>query len=220
MRHKYKGRKMGTSFAHRKAMKKNLVNALFLNDRIKTIETRAKEIRPDVDKIITLAKRGDLHARRQAIALTGDKEVVREIFLKVEQGLFQDRQGGYTRILKLGNRKGDNAPVCIMELVTDPVALKKKQETAQSGAKKSTKKATPKKIEPADEAAEENEEETPALDEPVEDEAPEASAESSEEAEAAAEDKAEEVEEPAEAAAEDAAAKDEGAAEDETEKTE
>ncbi len=173
MRHNYKGRKMGTSFAHRKAMKKNLVNALFLNDRIKTIETRAKEIRPDVDKIITLAKRGDLHARRQAIALTGDKEVVREVFLKVEQGLFQDREGGYTRIMKLGNRKGDNAPMCIMELCTEPVALKWQKEAAkEGGSAKPTKKATPKKIEAAEEATEEvteesveaNEEETPTLD--------------------------------------------------------
>ena len=117
MRHNYKGRKLGTDFAHTKAMKRSLVQALFLNDRIKTIESRAKEIRPDVDKIITWAKKGDLHSRRLAIAALGnDKELVREIFEKVEQGMFADRQGGYTRIMKLGNRKGDNAPMVIMEL--------------------------------------------------------------------------------------------------------
>ena len=111
MRHNYKGRKLGTDFAHTKAMKRSLVQALFLNDRIKTIESRAKEIRPDVDKIITWAKKGDLHSRRLAIAALGnDKELVREIFEKVAQGMFADRQGGYTRIMKLGNRKGDNAP--------------------------------------------------------------------------------------------------------------
>lgn len=130
MRHYNKGRKLGTDASHTKAMKKSLVNALFLNDRIKTVESRAKEIRPDVDKIITWAKRGDLHSRRLAIAAMGDKELVREIFEKVAQGMFQDRQGGYTRILKLGNRKGDNAPMVIMELVTEPVA--KKAEKAEA----------------------------------------------------------------------------------------
>ena len=140
MRHNYKGRKLGTDFAHTKAMKRSLVQALFLNDRIKTIESRAKEIRPDVDKIITWAKKGDLHSRRLAIAALGnDKELVREIFEKVAQGMFADRQGGYTRIMKLGNRKGDNAPMVIMELCTEPVA------------KKAEKAAAPKKVEAVEE---------------------------------------------------------------------
>lgn len=144
MRHNYKGRKLGTDFAHTKAMKRSLVQALFLNDRIKTIESRAKEIRPDVDKIITWAKKGDLHSRRLAIAALGnDKELVREIFEKVEQGMFADRQGGYTRIMKLGNRKGDNAPMVIMELVTEPAAKKAEKPAA--------KKAAPKKVEAVEE---------------------------------------------------------------------
>lgn len=144
MRHNYKGRKLGTDFAHTKAMKRSLVQALFLNDRIKTIESRAKEIRPDVDKIITWAKKGDLHSRRLAIAALGnDKELVREIFEKVQQGMFADRQGGYTRIMKLGNRKGDNAPMVIMELVTEPVAKKAEKPAA--------KKAAPKKVEAVEE---------------------------------------------------------------------
>ena len=100
MRHYKKGRKLGTDASHTKAMKKSLVQALFTNDRIKTIEARAKEIRPDVDRIITWAKRGDLHSRRLAIAALGDKELVREIFEKVQQGMWADRQGGYTRIMK------------------------------------------------------------------------------------------------------------------------
>ena len=125
MRHNKKGRKLGTDWSHTHAMKRSLVAALFLNDRIKTIESRAKEIRPEVDRIITWAKKGDLHSRRLAIAALGnDKELVREIFEKVEQGMFQDRQGGYTRIMKLGPRKGDNAPMVIIELVTDPVTKK------------------------------------------------------------------------------------------------
>ena len=145
MRHNKKGRKLGTDAGHTRAMKKSLVCALFTNDRIKTVEARAKEIRPDVDKIITWAKKGDLHSRRLAIAALGnDKELVREIFEKVEQGMFADRQGGYTRIMKLGNRKGDNAPMVIMELVTEPVAKKAEKPAA--------KKAAPKKVEAAEEA--------------------------------------------------------------------
>lgn len=124
MRHYKKGRKLGTDASHTKAMKKSLVCALFQNDRIKTVEARAKEIRPDVDKVITWAKKGDLHSRRLAIAALGDKELVYEIFAKVDQGLFAGREGGYTRIMKLGNRKGDNAPMVIMELVQEPVAKK------------------------------------------------------------------------------------------------
>ena len=126
MRHNKKGRKLGTDYSHTKAMKRSLVSALFLNDRIKTVESRAKEIRPQVDKVITWAKRGDLHSRRLAIAYLNDKELVREIFEKVAQGMFQDRPGGYTRIMKLGPRKGDNAPMVIMELVTEPCTPKKK----------------------------------------------------------------------------------------------
>lgn len=151
MRHYKKGRKLGTDTSHTKAMKRSLVCALFLNDRIKTIESRAKEIRPDVDKIITWAKKGDLHSRRLAIAALDDKEIVREVFEKVGQGMFQDRQGGYTRIMKLGNRKGDDAPMVIMELVTEPVAKAKKSD-GKPAAKKATKKAAPKKVEKTEES--------------------------------------------------------------------
>ena len=125
MRHnKKRGMKLGTDASHTKAMKKSLVRALFENDRIKTLDSRAKAIRPDVDRIITWAKRGDLAARRLAIAKLGDKELVREVFEKAEQGMWADRNGGYTRIMKLGRRKGDNAEVVIIELVTEPVEPK------------------------------------------------------------------------------------------------
>ena len=140
MRHNKKGRKLGTDYSHTKAMKRSLVSALFLNDRIKTVESRAKEIRPQVDKVITWAKRGDLHSRRLAIAYLNDKELVREIFEKVAQGMFQDRPGGYTRIMKLGPRKGDNAPMVIMELVTEPCVPKAERKAAAE------KKAAPKKV--------------------------------------------------------------------------
>ncbi len=153
MRHNKKGRKLGTDWSHTHAMKRSLVQALFLNDRIKTVESRAKEIRPDVDRVITWAKKGDLHSRRLAIAYLNDKELVREIFEKVSQGMFADRQGGYTRIMKLGFRKGDNAPMVIMELVTEPVAKKGAKADAKA-AKPAKKKATPKKVSKSEELAE------------------------------------------------------------------
>ncbi|MEE1158720.1 MAG: 50S ribosomal protein L17 [Atopobiaceae bacterium] len=125
MRHKKKrGMKLGTDASHTKAMKKSLVGALLLNDRIKTLDSRAKAIRPDVDRVITWAKKGDLASRRLAIAKVGDKEIVREIFDKAAQGMWADRNGGYTRIMKLGRRKGDNAEVVIIELVNEPVQPK------------------------------------------------------------------------------------------------
>ena len=127
MRHyKKSGMKLGTDASHTKAMKKSLCQALFANDRIKTTLPRAKAIRSDVDRIITWAKKGDLHSRRLAIAKLGDKELVREAFEKAAQGMWADRNGGYTRIMKLGPRKGDNAEVVIMEIVTEPVAAKAK----------------------------------------------------------------------------------------------
>ena len=150
MRHNYKGRKLGTDPSHTKAMKRSLTAALLYNDRIKTIESRAKEIRPEVDRIITWAKKGDLHSRRLAIArLGGDKELVREVFEKVEQGMFADRQGGYTRIMKLGPRKGDGAPMVIMELCTEPVKKKGKKvaEPKKAEAKKVEKVEEPEIIE-------------------------------------------------------------------------
>ncbi len=154
MRHNKKGRKLGTDWSHTKAMKRSLVAALFLNDRIKTVEARAKEIRPDVDKVITWAKRGDLHSRRLAIAYLNDKELVREIFEKVSQGMFQDRPGGYTRIMKLGPRKGDNAPMVIMELVTEPCVPKAERQAA-AAKKAAPKKAAPKKVAKKEEKSEE-----------------------------------------------------------------
>ncbi len=125
MRHnKKRGMKLGTDASHTKAMKKSLVGALLANDRIKTLESLAKAIRPDVDRVITWAKKGDLASRRLAIAKVGDKELVREVFEKAAQGMWGDRNGGYTRIMKLGRRKGDNAEVVIIELVNEPVQAK------------------------------------------------------------------------------------------------
>lgn len=208
MRHKYKGRKLGTSYSHTKAMKVSLVQALFLNDRIKTTETRAKEIRGDVDRIITWAKRGDLHSRRLAIAALGNNsELVREIFEKVAQGMFKDRPGGYSRIMKLGPRKGDGARMVIMELVTEtciPKAERKAAAAAGTKAKSAAKKkATPSKKKagkPADEATEAAEATAEEVKETAEAVAEETAAES---VEAAEEQAAEATEAPAEEAADE-----------------
>ena len=115
MSHFRKPRKLGTDASHTKAIKKSLALALFINERIKTTETRAKEMRGLVDRIITWAKKGDVHSRRLAIAALGDKELVAKIFNDKER--YEGRPGGYTRILKLGPRKGDSAPMAIIELV-------------------------------------------------------------------------------------------------------
>ena len=128
-------------------MKKSLAKALFENDRIKTTETRAKALRSVVEPIITWAKKGDLHSRRLAIAKLGDKNLVAEIFDKAAQGMWADRNGGYTRIMKLGTRKGDNAEMVIIELVTEPVVKKAPKKAAAP-------KKVAEKVEAAEETAE------------------------------------------------------------------
>ncbi len=162
MRHQKKhGMKLGSDAAHTRDIKRGLVNALFLNDRIKTTETRAKAIRGDVDRVITWAKRGDLHSRRLALAKLNNKEVVREVFEKVEQGMWADRTCGFTRIYRLGPRKGDNANMVIIELVTEPVQPKKKAGTEVKAAEpapvaeKADEKAPEAAAEPAEAPAEE-----------------------------------------------------------------
>ena len=148
MRHnKKKGLKLGTDTSHTKAMKKSLAKALFENDRIKTTETRAKALRSVVEPIITWAKKGALHSRRLAIAKLGDKNLVAEIFDKAAQGMWADRNGGYTRIMKLGTRKGDNAEMVIIELVTEPVVKKAPKKAAAP-------KKVAEKVEAAEETAE------------------------------------------------------------------
>ena len=109
-------RKLGRDAAHRKAMLRNLVTDLLREGRITTTETRAKEARRMAEKMITLGKRGDLHARRQAIAYIFDESVVTRLFEEIAP-TYEDRQGGYTRILKLGPRTGDGAEEVFLELV-------------------------------------------------------------------------------------------------------
>ena len=117
MRHRKSGRKLGRTAAHRKAMLRNMVTSLFEHERIVTTVPKAKEARRVADKMITLAKRGDLHARRQAHAYIQSKDVVAKLFDEIQEQ-FNDRQGGYTRIIRTGVRQGDAAQMAILELVS------------------------------------------------------------------------------------------------------
>ncbi|WP_267424621.1 MULTISPECIES: 50S ribosomal protein L17 [unclassified Curtobacterium] len=116
-----KGPRLGGGPAHERLLLSNLANALFTHGRITTTETKAKRLRPVAERLITFAKRGDLHARRRVIAALRDKTVVHTLFTEIAPQV-SDRQGGYTRITKLGFRKGDNAPLASIELVLEPLS--------------------------------------------------------------------------------------------------
>ena len=116
MRHRKSGLKLGKTSSHRQAMFKNMVTSLFKHDRIRTTDVKAKELRGWADHIITLAKRGDLHARRQAMNIIRDKSIVHELFKNASEK-YSDRSGGYTRIVKIGRRAGDAAPLSLIELI-------------------------------------------------------------------------------------------------------
>jgi large subunit ribosomal protein L17 len=138
MRHRKAGAKLGRSSSHRKAMFRNMVTSLFKYDRIRTTDAKAKELRGWVDHLVTLAKRGDLHARRQALSIMREKAVVHKLFEEAPSR-FGDISGGYTRIIKEGIRKGDSAPLSIIELV----AADKKKD--RKPAKKKPAAAAPAK---------------------------------------------------------------------------
>jgi len=116
MRHRKKGRSLSRTSAHRKATLRNMATNLFRHERIRTTTAKAKELRPYAERLITLAKRGDLHARRQAARKIQDREVLGKLFDEIGPR-FHSRPGGYTRILKLGTRKGDAAEMALIELV-------------------------------------------------------------------------------------------------------
>ena len=118
-----KGPRLGGGPAHERLLLNNLAASLFTHKAVTTTQTKAKRVQPVAEKLVSLAKRGDLHARRQAMADITDKNVVHELFTNIAP-LVQDRPGGYTRITKLGFRKGDNAPMALIELVLEPVAAK------------------------------------------------------------------------------------------------
>ena len=131
MRHLKSGRQLSRNSSHRWALMRNLITALLREEKIKTTDPKAKELRRWVDRVITLGKRGDLHARRQAAAIIFDKTVVKKLFDTIGPR-FKDRPGGFTRIVKLGIRHGDAAQMALIELVgTEATA-----EAASGGAKK------------------------------------------------------------------------------------
>jgi len=165
MRHNKSGRKLGRNSGHRNAMMRNMVTSLLEHGRITTTDSRAKELRKLVDRMITLGKRGDLHARRQATAVLRTKEIVGKLFEQIGPR-YKDRPGGYTRIIKLGNRLGDNAPQSIIELVEEEFTAKPKK--AAPAPKAEVKKAAPAPA-PVEEApAEEAPAEAPAAEEAAE----------------------------------------------------
>lgn len=125
MRHRNSGRKLNRTASHRKALFANMAAALIKHEQIVTTLPKAKELRPVVEKLITLAKRGDLHARRQAISKIRDKDMVAKLFETLGPR-YAERQGGYTRVLKAGFRHGDNAPVAVIEFVDRDVDAKGK----------------------------------------------------------------------------------------------
>jgi large subunit ribosomal protein L17 len=166
-----KGPRLGGSPSHQRLIVANLATQLFEHGRITTTETKARILRPVAEKLITKAKRGDLHNRREVLKTVRDKSVVHELFTEIAPR-FAERPGGYTRITKIGPRKGDNAPMAVIELVTEAYQPKAAATAKKSAAKKSTAKkapAAPTEEGPAEEAAVE---ETAVTEAPAE-EAPE-----------------------------------------------
>lgn len=128
-----KGPRLGGGPAHERLMLANLAAALFTHKSIKTTETKAKRLQPVAERFVTFAKKGDLHARRRVLASIGDKSVVHELFAVIAPQV-AEREGGYTRITKLGFRKGDNAPMVQIELVLEPVVAKPKSAKKSAAA--------------------------------------------------------------------------------------
>src|ERR1700712_5174151 len=161
-----KGPRLGGGPAHERLMLANLAAALFTHKSIKTTETKAKRLRPVAERLITFAKKGDLHNRRRALAIIGDKSVIHELFTEIAP-LVEFREGGYPRITKLGFRKGDNASMVQIELVLEPVNAKPKAKTSTKAEKPAA--SAPVEEAPAEETAadEATVEETPAQEEAI-----------------------------------------------------
>ena len=146
-----KGPRLGGGPAHERRILANLATSLFEHRRITTTEAKAKRLRPLAERMVTFAKRGDLHARRRVMTVVRDKSVVHFLFTEIAPAM-AERQGGYTRITKIGPRKGDNAPMAVIELVMEPVSPK--QATVREAEKATKRAAAPAKAAPAEEAPE------------------------------------------------------------------
>jgi large subunit ribosomal protein L17 len=163
MRHRKAGLKLSRKTGHLNSMFRNLVTSLLKHDRIRTTDTKAKEVRRWADHLITLAKRGDLHARRQALAIVQEPAVVHNLFEKAS-GRFGQTAGGYTRLAKIGPRPGDAAPMTLVELIGAEEESKKKKKGRKKAAasKAERKKPAAKAAEPKAEPAGKESKETPA----------------------------------------------------------
>jgi len=173
MRHMKSGKRLGRNTSHRKAMMRNMVTSFFDHEKITTTDARAKELRKMAEKLITIALRGDLHSRRLAMQVVRDKKIVAKLFDTIAPR-YTERPGGYTRIIKLGHRSGDNASLSVIELVEEEFTAKPKKKKAP--AKKAAKpveavvEEAPAEETPAEEtpAEETPAEETPAEETPAE----------------------------------------------------
>ena len=163
-----KGPRLGGGAAHERLMLANLATALFTHGRIQTTETKAKRLRPLAERMVTFAKRGDLHARRKVMTVIRDKSAVHKLFMEIAPQV-DKREGGYTRIVKTGFRKGDNAPMAVIELVLEPVNPKPKTKKAKPEAvKPAAKPAVADEVEETTEAPEALEETTESVEVPLE----------------------------------------------------
>ena len=147
MRHRLRSRKLGRNSAHRKAMYRNMVTSLLQHERIETTDAKAKEVRRIAEKMITLGKRGSLHARRQALRVIRSRDVAAKVFDELADR-YRDRAGGYTRVLKLGIRRGDAAALSVVQLLeADAASVEEKKRAGKKkpAEKKATKKTPAKK---------------------------------------------------------------------------
>ncbi len=172
MRHNKAGRQLGRNASHRKAMYRNMVTSLFEHGKIRTTDAKAKELRKIAEKLITMGKRGDLASRRRALSFVRSREVVAKLFDEISPS-FAARPGGYTRIIKIGPRRGDNAPVSLIELVTEEYAPKPKKKAPAKAAAPKKAEAAPAPVEAEAPAVEE----APVAEAPVEEAPAEAEAE-------------------------------------------
>ena len=176
-----KGPRLGGGPAHERLILANLATALFEHDAITTTEAKAKRLRPLAERLVTFAKRGDLHARRRVMTVVRDKGVVHRLFVEIAPDM-AEREGGYTRITKIGPRKGDNAPMAVIELVREPVAKKAPVKEAEGATKRAAKESAavsepaPTWTEAAPAADETEQSPVESADDVVTDEAVEASA--------------------------------------------
>ncbi|MDV3127485.1 50S ribosomal protein L17 [Mycobacterium sp. 21AC1] len=160
-----KGPRLGGSSSHQKALLANLATALFEHGRIKTTEPKARALRPYAEKLITHAKKGDLHNRREVLKKIRDKDVVHTLFAEIGP-FFADRAGGYTRIIKVENRKGDNAPMAVIELVREKTVTSEADRARRAAASQAKAAEAPAEEAPTEEAPAEEvkAEETPEVE--------------------------------------------------------